>query len=37
MSAAKEAIMTCGVDEETARKIVLLIKAGEVPNVKMEF
>lgn len=37
MSAAKEAIMTCGVDEETARKIVLLIRSGEVPNVKMEF
>lgn len=37
MTQAKEAIMTCGVDEETARKIVLLIKAGEVPNVKMEF
>ncbi len=37
MSAAKEAIMTCGVDEDVARKIVLLIKAGEVPNVKMEF
>lgn len=37
MSAAKEAIMTCGVDEETARKIVLLIRSGEVPNVNMEF
>lgn len=37
MSAAKEAIMTCGVDEETARKIVLLIRSGEVPKVKMEF
>lgn len=37
MTQAKEAIMTCGVDEDAARKIVLLIKAGEVPNVKMEF
>lgn len=37
MTHAKEAIMTCGVDEETARKIVLLIRSGEVPNVKMEF
>lgn len=37
MTVAKEAIMTCGVDEDVARKIVLLIKAGEVPNVKMEF
>lgn len=37
MSAAKEAIMTCGVDEETARKIVLLIKAGEVPNITIGF
>lgn len=37
MTQAKEAIMTCGVDEDAARKIVLLIKAGEVPHVKMEF
>lgn len=37
MGAAKEAIMTCGVDEETAKKIVLLIRSGEVPNVKLEF
>ena len=37
MTQAKEAIMTCGVDEDAARKIVLLIKAGKVPNVKMEF
>lgn len=36
-SAAKTAIMTCGVDEETARKIVTLIIAGEVPNIRMEF
>jgi colicin import membrane protein len=37
MGEAKAAIMTCGVDEETARKVVLLIKAGEVPHVRMEF
>jgi hypothetical protein len=37
MKAAKEAIMTCGTDEETARKIVLLIKAGDVPNVSLRF
>lgn len=37
MKAAKEAIMTCGVDEETAKKIVLLIRSGEVPNVKLGF
>lgn len=37
MTAAKEAIMTCGVEEEAARKIVLLIRAGEVPNVRLEF
>lgn len=36
-TAAKEAIMTCGVDEDTARKIVLAIQAGEVPNVRIEF
>lgn len=37
MKAAKEAIMTCGVDEETAKKIVLLIRSGEVPNVSLRF
>ncbi len=37
MKAAKEAIMTCGVDEETAKKVVLLIAAKEVPNVRLEF
>lgn len=36
-TAAKEAIMTCGVDEDTARKIVLAIQAGEVPAVRIEF
>lgn len=37
MKAAKEAIMTTGADEETAKKIVLLIRSGEVPNVRLEF
>lgn len=37
MKAAKEAIMTCGVDEDSAKKIVLLIRAGEVPNVSLRF
>ncbi len=37
MSRAKEAIMRCGVTEEQARVIVLAIKAGEIPAVKMEF
>ncbi|WP_257541097.1 hypothetical protein [Sphingobium sp. CFD-1] len=37
MKAAKEAIMTCGADEETAKKIVLLIRSGDVPNVTMRF
>jgi len=37
MKAAKEAIMTCGADEETAKKIVLLIRSGEVPNVWLSF
>jgi hypothetical protein len=35
--AAKEAIMTCGVDEDTARKIVLAIIAGEIPAVTLRF
>lgn len=37
MNAAKAAIMTCGTDEETAKKIVLLIRSGEVPNVTLRF
>lgn len=37
MKAAKEAIMTCGVDEDTAKKVVLLIRSGEVPNVSLRF
>lgn len=37
MRAAKEAIMTAGVDEETAKKIVLLIRAGDVPHVTLRF
>lgn len=36
-SEAKAAIMTCGADEETARKIVMAIIAGEVPHVRVEF
>jgi hypothetical protein len=35
--AAKEAIMTCGVSEECAQKIVLAIIAGEVPAVTLKF
>lgn len=34
---AKDAIITCGADEETAKKIVLAIIAGEIPAVWMEF
>jgi len=34
---AKEAIMSCGADEDTARKIVTLIIAGEVPHVSLKF
>ena len=37
MTQAKEAMMSCGADEETARKIVLAIKANEVPFVRIEF
>lgn len=29
--------MSCGADEEAARKIVMAIIAGEVPGVKLEF
>lgn len=36
-TAAKLALMSCGADEETARKIVLAIQAGEVPAVRLEF
>lgn len=36
-TAAKEAFMTCGADEETAKKIVLAIIAGEVPAVTLRF
>jgi len=36
-SAAKVALMTCGADEETARKIVVAIIAGEIPAVRLEF
>lgn len=34
---AKQALITCGADEETARKIVVAILAGEVPNVSLRF
>lgn len=34
---AKNAIMSCGADEQTARNIVLSIVAGEVPNVTFNF
>lgn len=37
MGAAKAAIMTCGPDEETAKKIVLAIRAGAIPHVRIEF
>jgi hypothetical protein len=37
MGEAKVAIMVFGADEETAKKIVLAIVAGEVPNVRMQF
>lgn len=37
MGAAKSAIMTFGVDETTAKAIVLAIKAGEIPNVSIAF
>jgi colicin import membrane protein len=36
-TAAKLALMTCGIDEEAARKIVLAIIAKEIPNVTMAF
>jgi len=34
---AKEAIMTAGVDEDAAKKIVLMIVAREVPRVTLDF
>jgi hypothetical protein len=37
MSAAKEALMAQGIDEEPAKKIVLAIIAGEIPSVRLEF
>lgn len=36
-TAAKAAIMTCGVSEEAAQKVVLAIIAGEIPNVTLRF
>lgn len=36
-AAATKAIMVCGVDEETAGKIVMAIIAGDVPRVSVEF
>jgi hypothetical protein len=37
MKAAKEAVIAQGTDEETAKKIVLAIIAGEVPHVTLRF
>lgn len=36
-TAAKEAIMSCGVTEDAAQKVVLAIIAGEVPAVTLRF
>jgi colicin import membrane protein len=36
-SAAKHAIMTCGVSEDAAQKVVLAIIAGEIPAVSLRF
>lgn len=36
-SKAKVALMSCGADEETAKKIVVAILAGEIPAVRLEF
>lgn len=36
-TAAKQAIMTCGVSEDAAQKVVLAIIAGEIPNVTLRF
>jgi colicin import membrane protein len=37
MKQAKDAIMTLGVDEEPAKKVVLAIVANEIPNVTLRF
>lgn len=37
MTEIKEALMSCGADEETAKKIVLAIKASEIPHVTVTF
>ncbi|WP_435658119.1 hypothetical protein [Brucella pituitosa] len=37
MKSAKEALMAQGSDEETAKKIVLAVIAGEIPNVTLRF
>ena len=37
MKQSKEAIMSQGVDEEAAKKLVLAIVAGEIPNVSLRF
>ncbi|OYR25863.1 hypothetical protein [Brucella pseudogrignonensis] len=37
MKSAKEALMAQGADEETAKKIVLAVIAGEIPNVTLRF
>lgn len=37
MGEAKSAIMTCGADEETAKKIVLAVIAGEIPHISLRF
>lgn len=36
-TAAKQAIMTCGVSEDAAQKVVLAIIAGEIPAVSLAF
>ena len=36
-TAAKQAMMSCGADEETAKKIVVAILAGEIPHVSLRF
>lgn len=36
-TAAKEAVMSCGADEETAKKIVVAILANKIPNVTLRF
>lgn len=37
MGSVKTALMTCGADEETAKKIVLAIVAGEIPQTRITF